>query len=736
MKPIKIFIKAQLVILTVLVSMLFPLFTLHCTEILEYGVNEESAASGQSNNEVQTGSNFPAEEHQEITESDEKILENEVDELVSVSFLKLPDNPDGSSVVLIRDQQEVILVVSGTSISGLGKTLKEEKISHIDHLILSDGGGQAKALKEILSACSVSKLYSTENEEIVPSESEQDLSVETSDYFDTENAHVIMYRDEDKNLGILVYTPDCAMFIADSIEDMSELEDHTELKLLSVLSISESTGLDANVLKLMDPDACIVSGDVKDIKNISAFYGTFAAEEGKFYLQDNAAKGISFDMANSLLISGAVPKMINISRKAETDGSAVEKVSGDFTGSADESKTDAGNENIQDDSDNSKKANEEMAEEVKNGLWGNGEDRYNRLREAGYDPYEIQAIVDGTAGSDPEDISGNDVEKPNKESETSTQDEDEESTNVSEGVDSAESPQYVTAAIFSFPDANEPSEIIEVPYGDEIPVSKLREQEGILFDGWYTDRELKHAYTADMLLVDNISLYPKQKTVTLTLDPNGADGELTEITFEYGGKEVLPSNTFIRNGFTFKGWSMDQAGAFKDKDGSYRIYGDGEPISNILHDIVEMESDLCITLYAQWEPIYEVTWGNNQTVISGQEAEYFMEGDISRFMSAGIDTELLLPADVFADGTENEVHIIISADTLNLLEPGDHKISFNFTDGSCEAWFTLADPQIKENAIIVFWESHSSVIVITALIILAASALVIVVKRISGKAGK
>jgi len=735
MKPIKIFIKAQLVTLTVLVSMIIPCFTVHCTEILESSVNAETAASDQPDKEVQTDSYVPAEQYQEINESDEKIPENKED-LVSVSFLKLRNNPDGSSAVLIMDQQEIILVVSGSSVSGLSKSLKEEKISHIDHLILSDGGGQAEALKEILSACSVSKLYSTQNEEIVPPEAEQDLSVETSDYFDTENTHVIMYRDEDKNLGVLVYTPDCAMFIADSMEDMSELEDHTELKLLSVLSISERTGLDTNVLKLMDPDACIISGDVKDIKNISAFYDTFAAEEGKFYLQDNAAKGISFDMANSLLISGAVPKMINISRKAEMGESAVEKVSGDFTGSADEVENSASTENVPDDSDNPKKTNEEMAEEVKTGLWGNGEDRYNRLREAGYDPYEIQAIVDGTAGSDPEDISGNNVEEPNKESETSTQDEDEENTNVSEGVGSAESPQYVTAAIYPFPDANEPSEIIEVPYGDEFPVSKLQEHEGVLFDGWYTDRELKYAYRADMLLVDNISLYPKQKTLTLLLDPNGADGELTEITFEYGGEDVLPANTFIRNGFTFKGWSMDQAGAFKDKDGSYRIYGDGEPISNILHDIVEMESDLCMTLYAQWEPIYEVTWGNNQTVISGQEAEFFMEGDISRLMSAGIDTELLLPADVFADGTENEVHIIISADTLNLLEPGDHKISFNFTDGSCEAWFTLAYPQVKENAIILFLESNFSVIVITALIIILASALVIIMKRFSGKARK
>ena len=40
-----------------------------------------------------------------------------------------------------------------------------------------------------------------------------------------------------------------------------------------------------------------------------------------------------------------------------------------------------------------KKSNEEIANEVINGLWGNGEDRLNRLTQAGYDYNTIQAIV-------------------------------------------------------------------------------------------------------------------------------------------------------------------------------------------------------------------------------------------------------------------------------------------------------------------------------------------------------
>nr|DAN82475.1 MAG TPA: hypothetical protein [Caudoviricetes sp.] len=43
-----------------------------------------------------------------------------------------------------------------------------------------------------------------------------------------------------------------------------------------------------------------------------------------------------------------------------------------------------------------KKSNEEIAEEVKQGLWGNGDDRKNRLSAAGYDYNTVQNIVNGS----------------------------------------------------------------------------------------------------------------------------------------------------------------------------------------------------------------------------------------------------------------------------------------------------------------------------------------------------
>lgn len=49
----------------------------------------------------------------------------------------------------------------------------------------------------------------------------------------------------------------------------------------------------------------------------------------------------------------------------------------------------------------SKKSNETIAQEVINGAWGNGEDRKNRLTQAGYNYNVIQSIVNQKLGAKP-----------------------------------------------------------------------------------------------------------------------------------------------------------------------------------------------------------------------------------------------------------------------------------------------------------------------------------------------
>lgn len=51
-----------------------------------------------------------------------------------------------------------------------------------------------------------------------------------------------------------------------------------------------------------------------------------------------------------------------------------------------------------------KKSNEDVANEVLGGLWGNGQERINRLKNAGYDPVVIQNIVNGKVGAPPQSV--------------------------------------------------------------------------------------------------------------------------------------------------------------------------------------------------------------------------------------------------------------------------------------------------------------------------------------------
>lgn len=51
-----------------------------------------------------------------------------------------------------------------------------------------------------------------------------------------------------------------------------------------------------------------------------------------------------------------------------------------------------------------KKSNEVIANEVLGGLWGNGQQRIDRLRNAGYDPAAIQAIVNQKVGAPPQTV--------------------------------------------------------------------------------------------------------------------------------------------------------------------------------------------------------------------------------------------------------------------------------------------------------------------------------------------
>lgn len=72
-----------------------------------------------------------------------------------------------------------------------------------------------------------------------------------------------------------------------------------------------------------------------------------------------------------------------------------------YVGNGESTNVDIGTSTVIPDTTTSKKSNEEVAEEVKNGQWGNGEERKTKLEAAGYDYEAIQKLVNQSYESQP-----------------------------------------------------------------------------------------------------------------------------------------------------------------------------------------------------------------------------------------------------------------------------------------------------------------------------------------------
>ena len=84
------------------------------------------------------------------------------------------------------------------------------------------------------------------------------------------------------------------------------------------------------------------------------------------------------------------------------------------------------------------------------------------------------------------------------------------------------------------------------------------ENQGYLFDGWYTDRDFKNKITEiDTAVVRAIKLYAKWtgKTVNVVLNSNSGYVSNDKLTFNYGATYSIP--TPERPGYQFKGWYLN-----------------------------------------------------------------------------------------------------------------------------------------------------------------------------------
>lgn len=144
---------------------------------------------------------------------------------------------------------------------------------------------------------------------------------------------------------------------------------------------------------------------------------------------------------------------------------------------------------------------------------------------------------------------------------------------------------------------------INSPYPEGSSVAAINnnfEREGYEFVGWKIDNS--GALIAPEGIVtesinSDIELFAQWSPVyDVTYNANGGDGTLTDANSPYSAGEVVMAlpNTFVRSGYEFTGWKIENDGT---------LIAPGNSITTNISGNIE--------LYAQWSPVYTIVYDGN-----------------------------------------------------------------------------------------------------------------------------
>lgn len=196
--------------------------------------------------------------------------------------------------------------------------------------------------------------------------------------------------------------------------------------------------------------------------------------------------------------------------------------------------------------------------------------------------------------------------------------------------------------------------------------------------GWYTEGSQPSGYTKalypDKAAVaktsnvheDIVTMYAqwRKHTFTVKYNPNGGTGSMEDTTITYGNlSDTLRPNTFVKEGYSFKGWYLKKGSQWYYTPGGWLEEGEEsvDAQKTLFADIraistITSEDKAVITAYAQWEKI-TLCYGdvNGDGSINSNDI-ILIQNYIS--MVAALKPDQIKRADVNADGQVSSLDVI------------------------------------------------------------------------------
>ena len=235
---------------------------------------------------------------------------------------------------------------------------------------------------------------------------------------------------------------------------------------------------------------------------------------------------------------------------------------------------------------------------------------------------------------------------------------------------------------------------------------------GYTFTGWSAEENGTGTPYGDGAEVKNltseqygsVTLYAQwtANSYTVTFDPNGGEGEMTDQHFTYDETQKLEPNSFTRTGYTFTGWNTEE-------NGTGTPYGDSAQVNNLT-----AQDGGTVTLYAQWTAnTYTVTLDLNggKFAEDAQDVTSYTYGtttplpDAEQVTRPGYRFEGWYADEKFQDGPYTEIsdtdvgnkefyarwtmYNIPETHEITVVDPANGTIRVNPSDGSAGTLITV-----------------------------------------------